>query len=91
MAVQMSLSVLVLQCFTRNNSIWLWIAIGWHTVLDFGVAGLQYWTKALGHFGLLLTEGYVLLAALASLWIIYYFRRKPAVPAPEALAPAPGG
>ena len=32
--IQISLSVLVLQAFTRGQSRWLWFAIGWHTLID---------------------------------------------------------
>lgn len=32
--IQISLSVLVLQVFTRGQSRWLWFAIGWHTLID---------------------------------------------------------
>lgn len=32
--IQISLSVLVLQVFSRGQSRWLWFAIGWHTLID---------------------------------------------------------
>lgn len=87
MSAQISLSVLVLQCFTRNSALWLWIAIGWQMALDFGVAVIQYWTKALSSAGILITESWVLLIALASLWIIFRFRPRPAPTLLEPLAP----
>jgi uncharacterized membrane protein YhfC len=86
MAVQISLSVLVLQCFVRGSAIWLWIAIGWHTLVDFGAVGIKNWTDALGTTGLLITEGWVLLAALVGLGIIMAFRPRPISPAPDVRA-----
>jgi uncharacterized membrane protein YhfC len=50
--LHLSLSVLVLQCFTRRGWYWLPLAIGWHALVD-GVALVAvqrvgpYWTEAL--------------------------------------------
>lgn len=58
-------SVLVLQVFRRKNSVWLWGAIGLHTLLDaLAVYGSQVW----GIYG---TEGVLGVFALFCLGIIF--------------------
>ncbi len=75
--LHLSLSILVLQAFVRRNIIWLFAAIGWHTVVNaaavFGV--LQGWDP-------LLIEAVVGLAAVISFLIIRYLKpAKSALPA----------
>ena len=87
MAVQISLSILVLQVFTRGSFIWYWAAVGYHALLD-GVAifGQRY-------VGLVGVEGILTVFAIVSIWIIFHFRPRPAAPAdaPSEVAAAPGG
>ncbi len=50
--LQISLSVIMLQVFTRNNRIWYWAAVLWHTFINFAsLLAIQawgaYWTEAL--------------------------------------------
>ncbi len=69
LVLQVSLSILVLQVFVRKSIIWLFIAIGWHTLVDavavFG--SLQKWD-------VLLIEAAVAAFAVISFFIIRYFR-----------------
>ncbi|MCX6071931.1 MAG: YhfC family glutamic-type intramembrane protease [Chloroflexi bacterium] len=81
--LHLSLSVMVLQCFTRRQWLWLPLAIGWHALLDAvavaaGVRLGPYWTEAL-----------VGLMAMISLAIVFALRQpKVAEPPPTApLAP----
>lgn len=76
MAIQISLSVLVLQVFVRESGLWWWLALAYHTVVDLvSVLMVRYLTP-------LQVEGVVLLFALFSLWIIFRLRpREDAAPA----------
>ena len=69
MVLQMSLSILILQVFVRKNIGWLFVAIGWHTLVNsvavFGA--LQEWD-------FLLIEAVVAAAAIFSFFIIRYFK-----------------
>jgi uncharacterized membrane protein YhfC len=76
LAFHVSASVLVLQAFTRRNNIWLLLAIGWHTLVNFGSVMFQYTVK-----NAVLTEGIIGLVAILSLVII--LRLRPS--APEAV------
>jgi len=88
--VQISMAVLVLQVFTRRRGYWLWLAVGYHALVDAtAVLAVQrlgvYWTEAL-------VAGY----ALFSLFIIFKLRQpeptglEPGAPAQdEAPSPAP--
>ncbi|MFN2124319.1 MAG: YhfC family intramembrane metalloprotease [Candidatus Promineifilaceae bacterium] len=75
--VQMSLSILVLQAFVRRNILWLFAAIGWHTLVDavavFGL--LQEWDP------LLIETTVGLMAMIGGLLIIRYFKPGEAVQA----------
>ena len=79
LTLHLSLSILVLQVFLRKNLAWLFIAIGWHTLVNavavFG--SLQGWN-------VLLIEGAIGLSAIASFGIIHYF--KPRVASSEGEA-----
>lgn len=76
--LHLSFSILVLQAFVRRHIIWLFAAIGWHTLVDaVAVVGvLQEWDT-------LVIEVVVgVPAAIVGLWIIWYFRpREEASPA----------
>ena len=76
--LHLSLSILVLQAFVRKNIIWLFAAIGWHTLIDaVAVVGLlQEWDP------LLIEAAIGIPAVLIGLFIIRYF--KPPDEAPEA-------
>jgi len=71
--VQLALSILVLQVFTRRRLYWLWIAIGWHTLVD---AVAVYSAATLGIY---VTELIIAVFALASLAFIFLLRQ----PEPE--------
>ncbi len=79
--VHLSLSILVLQCFTRRRMIWLWAAIGWHALLD---AAAVYTANVWGAY---MAELIIGLFTCASLVIIFILRRPepPAEPAPEPI------
>jgi len=68
--IQISLSILVLQVFVRRNIIWLFAAIGWHTLIDaVAVVGLmQEWDP------LLIEAAVGLPALIVGLFIIRYFK-----------------
>jgi uncharacterized membrane protein YhfC len=80
MAIQVALSVLVLQVFTRSRFHWWWIALGYHALVDLvavlvsdGVSGaLPEWAAAL------VTEAAILPFALFSLWLIWRLRPRTA-------------
>jgi len=66
--VQISLAVIVVQCFIRKQKRWLWLAIGYHALIDsvavFATSKLNpYWV-----------EGIVGLFGLISLGIIFILR-----------------
>ncbi len=69
--LHLSLSILVLQVFLRKSIIWLFAAIGWHTLVNsvavFGA--MQDWH-------VLVIEGVVAISAVISLFIIRYFKPK---------------
>jgi len=73
--VQLALSILVLQVFTRRRHYWLWIAIGWHTLVD---AVAVYSAATLGIY---VTELIIAVFALASLAFIFLLRQ----PEPEQI------
>lgn len=84
--LHLSLSVMVLQCFTRRQRIWLPLAIGWHALADAAAVAV------LPHVGPYWTEALLGVMALLSLAIVFWLRqpRKPdalpvAPPAPQVL------
>lgn len=88
LAIQVSLSVLVLQVFTRRQGFWWWLALAYHTVVDLVAAlmasGLS--TVLSAETLALVIEAALLPLALFSLWIIWRLRpREPEVP-PASLA-----
>lgn len=66
--VQISLSVLVLQTFMRKQARWLFLAIGWHALID-GAAVFAMLT-----WGTYPTEVVVAASSLISLALIFVFR-----------------
>ena len=79
MCVQISMSVLVVQCFLRGSIKWLWIAIGYHAFIDFvAVFAHQTFSDSLGLTGgTLATEGVVAAMAIASLLMVLRLRPAP--------------
>ena len=65
LCVHLSLSLLVMQVFTRGRVLWLLLAIGWHALLD-AVA-----VFAVGTWGIVTTEGLIGVLALLSVGIIW--------------------
>lgn len=97
LSVQISLAVLVLQVFTRNDWRWLIVAIGYHLIVDaVAVVGVQ------SHWPALAIEAAIAPFALISLGIILWLRPRgePLIPpepesvliagAPESPRPASG-
>jgi uncharacterized membrane protein YhfC len=79
--VQIALAVIVLQCFTRGQRYWLWIAVAFHALVDAtAVISLNY----LGVYG---TEAMVGGFCLLSLGIILLLRRPD--PVPDSALPLP--
>lgn len=83
-AAHLAMSLLVLQVFLRRSILWLFAAIGYHTMLNMvGVIGVT-------RYGPYVTEGLLALTALASLFIILRLRTpEPEAPEPEPLAALP--
>ena len=74
----MSAAVLVLQAFRRKNIVWLFVAIGWHTVLDaVAVFASQTWS-------IYLTEALIVVAGVISVGVIFLLRETPTKPDDEA-------
>ena len=88
LAVQITLSVLVLQAFTRRRG-WLWLAaaILWHTAIDAAAVftGVQWGTYQGSVAGAVASEIMVAVFALVSLWFLV--RLRPAEP-PVEISPA---
>jgi uncharacterized membrane protein YhfC len=77
--IQIGLSVIVLQAFLRHNALWYAGAVLFHALIDaLAVIGAE------SGWGIGIIEGIVLVAALASLWIIRALRPR------EESAPGPG-
>jgi uncharacterized membrane protein YhfC len=82
--VHLALSVMVLQVFTRGRILWLFLAIGWHALVDAVVVFVS------GTWGPYAAEGVVALVALISVFILIRLRKpEPEEPILEPL-PAPG-
>jgi uncharacterized membrane protein YhfC len=76
--VQISFAVIVLQCFTRRQGFWVWIAVGYHALVDAtAVLAVNY----IGAYG---TEAIVAGFAVLSLVIIFLLRQPEPVPAVES-------
>lgn len=78
--IQISLTILVLQVFTRRQSRWLWFAIAWHALVD-GVA-----VFSIRSWGIYVTEALVVIFGLVSIGIIFALREdEPAEESPEPI------
>jgi uncharacterized membrane protein YhfC len=66
--IQISLAVIVVQCFIRKQKRWLWLAIGYHALID---AVAVYATSKLNPYWV---EGIVGVSALISLGFILILR-----------------
>lgn len=84
LCVQVSLAVIVLQSFTRNNPLWLGLAIVWHAVVDaVAVIAAQTW-------GVYWTEAIVGLFAMISLIALFALRQpEREAAAPDSVPPSP--
>ncbi len=69
LTVQICLSVMVVQVFIRNNILWLFIAIGWHALVDALAVYLVSTTNAY------VTEAVIGITAIISLVVIYTLRQ----------------
>lgn len=70
-------SILVLQAFLRQRIVWVWLAVGWHALMDGGAV------YVVGNWGAYPAEVWIGGGALLSLGIIFLLR----TPEPEADAP----
>ena len=66
--VQIALSAIVLQAFVRNQFRWVWLAIGWHALVDAATV------IASSKIGVYWTEAVIGLVALISLAILFALR-----------------
>ncbi len=73
-ALQVGLSILVLQVFRRHSLRWLWLAIGVHTLVDFLVGVLPTLIPMPPASKVIIGEGIVSLFGLAALWWIWRLR-----------------
>ncbi len=82
MCLHLLLSLMVMQVFTRGKLWWLWLAIGWHALIDAVVVFVQMqWQNTY------YTQTAVAIFALISLGLIFWLR-EPEPPEPE-LKPLP--
>jgi uncharacterized membrane protein YhfC len=69
-----SASVMVLQVFRRRSILWLFLAIGWHTLLDaIAVFGIQTW-------GVYITEALIVGMGILSIVIVVLLREPASIP-----------
>ena len=75
-----SAAVLVFQVFRRRKIFWLFLAIGWHTLLDaVAVFGMQTW-------GMYVTEALIVGLGILSVLIVFLLREPGATPDAETPA-----
>jgi uncharacterized membrane protein YhfC len=79
--VQIGFAVIVLQCFTRRQSFWVWLAVGYHALID---ATSVFAVQFAGVYG---TEAIIAGFSILSVIIIFLLRRPE--PAPDAEPPPP--
>lgn len=77
LAIQVALSVIVLQVFTRRSLRWLWLAMAAHWLVD-GVSVFVPLALGGGRGAVLTTEGLLTLLGLAAVWVIWRLRTGPA-------------
>lgn len=82
LCVHITLSVMVLQAFTRRNWLWVLAAIGWHALSN--IVGVGVMQAA----GPLAAEAALAVVAAASLAILFGLRRAPAQPISPEVAVA---
>lgn len=87
--LQVALSVIVLQVFRRGSLSWLWLAVGLHTLVDFGSMVLIQALPISGLARSVAVEGILTVVALGALWVIFALRDRPATPEQTPL-PLPG-
>ncbi len=75
--IQISFSLLVLQCLTRKQPGWLFLAIGWHALVDAAAV------FTLGTRGVYVAEAVVGAFCLLSLVVIFALRQPEPQPEPE--------
>jgi uncharacterized membrane protein YhfC len=79
LAIQVALTVMVLQAFLRGSR-WWWYALAGHTLVDFTTVALLHQARQSWGWGLqtstLLTEGLVSAYAVLGLWLIAALRPK---------------
>lgn len=83
--IQIALTIMVLQVFIRGQSRWLWLAIGWHWLLDLvAVYGVNTW-------GPYVVEALIALITIGSIGIVYALRQEepPESASPEELTDPP--
>jgi uncharacterized membrane protein YhfC len=81
--VHLALSLMVLQCFTRRQPGWLFLAIGWHTLLN----ALAVYIAS--RWGALPAEAAIGLVSVASFGWIFALRTAETEPPPPDSAPQP--
>lgn len=79
-AIQVGLSVMVLQVFVRGSLRWLWLAILAHMLVDLIPTSLPSFVKLPALQTALLSEGVITLCGLIALWVIWRLREASAVP-----------
>ena len=81
MCLHVSLSVMVLYAITSKKTVWFWLALLWHALVD-AVA-----VYAIPNLGILATEGLVAIFALISIWFAINLRSKFNDNVPDTLQP----
>lgn len=74
--IHVALSVMVLQVFQRGQIRWLWLAVAAHTLVNLLAAGVAPVFELQGAAAILIPEVIVMLAGMASLWIIWRLRER---------------
>lgn len=69
--LHLSCAVMVMRAFTHQNNLWLWLAVGWHALVD------AVLVVAASSWGIYWAEATVGLSAVISLWIIFRLRAGP--------------
>jgi uncharacterized membrane protein YhfC len=81
--VQIAFAVIVLQCFTRRQAFWVWLAVGYHALID---ATAVVAVKYVGAYG---TEAIIAGFSILSVIIIVLLRRPEPAPEDSPAPPAP--
>ena len=79
--IQIALTIMVLQVFLRGQIRWLWLAIGWHALLNaVAVLSVRQW-------GAYAAEGIIAIFSLLSIGIFFLLRNEDLDEEPEELIP----